>query len=104
MPLQQFSCAGSLQFFLTFCLLETMKDLIKHFDVPIMILSIIIVLGGGLSVVGYISDAQKIAAYQKALETIKKCRSSKTGDINAIFIDDLCGKVPTPADFGIVGR
>ena len=45
-----------------------------------------------------------IAAYQKALETITKCRSSKTGDVEAIFIDNLCGKVPSPADFGIVGR
>ena len=81
-----------------------MKDLIKHFDVPIMILSIIIVLGGGLFVAGYITDAQRFAAYQKALETIAKCRSSKTGDIDAIFIDNLCGKVPSPADFGIVGR
>ena len=81
-----------------------MKDLIKHFDVPIFILSIIIVLGGGLFVAGYITDAQRFAAYQKALETIAKCRSSKTGDIDAIFIDNLCGKVPSPADFGIVGR
>ena len=81
-----------------------MKDLIKHFDVPIMILSIIIVLGGGLFVAGYITDSQRFAAYQKALETIAKCRSSKTGDIDAIFIDNLCGKVPSPADFGIVGR
>ena len=81
-----------------------MKDLIKHFDVPIMILSLIIVLGGGIFVVGYIYDAQRIAAYQKALETITKCRSSKTGDVEAIFIDNLCGKVPTPADFGIIGR
>ena len=78
-----------------------MKDLIKHFDVPIFILSFLLVFGGGLFVTGYVYDAQKIAAYQKALETITKCRSSKTGDINAIFIDNLCGKVPSPADFGI---
>ena len=81
-----------------------MKDLIKHFDVPIFILSLLLVFGGGLSVVGYVYDAQKTVAYQNALETITKCRSSKTGDVEAIFIDNLCGKVPTPADFGIVGR
>ena len=81
-----------------------MKDLIKHFDVPIFILSFILVFGGGMFVVGYITDAQRFAAYQQALETIAKCRSSKTGDVEAIFIDNLCGKVPSPADFGIVGR
>lgn len=78
-----------------------MKDLIKYYDVPIMIMSFIIVFGGGMSVVGYVYDAQKIAAYQNALETITKCRSSKIGDMDVIFIDNLCGKVPTPADFGI---
>jgi hypothetical protein len=60
-----------------------------------------LLIGGGLSVAGYVYDAQRIAAYQQALETITKCRSSKTGDVEAIFIDNLCGKVPTPADFGI---
>jgi hypothetical protein len=81
-----------------------MKDLIKYFDVPIMILSLGLFLGGGMFVAGHITDAQRFAAYQKALETIAKCRSSKTGDMDAIFIDNLCGKVPSPADFGIPGQ
>lgn len=78
-----------------------MKDLIRHFDVPIVLLILFLLIGGGLSVAGYVYDAQRIAAYQQALETITKCRSSKTGDVEAIFIDNLCGKVPSPADFGI---
>lgn len=78
-----------------------MKDLIRHFDVPIVLLILFLLIGGGLSVAGYVYDAQRIAAYQQALETITKCRSSKTGDVEAIFIDNLCGKVPTPVDFGI---
>jgi len=81
-----------------------MKDFIKYFDVPIVTLCLILVMGGGLTVSGYIFDAQRFAAYQKALETIAKCRSSKTGDMDAIFIDNLCGKVPSPADFGITGQ
>ncbi len=104
MPLLQLFCVGSLQLFLTFYLLNTMKNFIYHFDVPIVLLSLGLFLGGGMFVADYITDAQRFAAYQQALETIAKCRSSKTGDVEAIFIDNLCGKVPSPADFGIIQK
>ena len=78
-----------------------MKKFLDDYYVPIILSTMLLVIGGGFSVSGYVFYAQRIAAYQQALETITKCRSSKTGDVNTIFIDNLCGKVPSPADFGI---
>lgn len=81
-----------------------MKEFLDDYYVPITISIVMLVFGGVLIVSGYVSEAQRFAAYQKALETVTQCRSSKTGDVNTIFIDNLCGKVPTPADFGIRGN
>lgn len=78
-----------------------MKDFINDFFAAILTGVFVLAIGGGITVSGYVYNAQRFAAYQKALETIAKCRSSKTGDMDAIFIDNLCGKVPSPADFGI---
>ena len=56
----------------------------------------ILIFCGLVSTVGYISDAQKFDAYQKALLTITQCRSATAGDV-----DKLCGTVPTTKEFGI---
>lgn len=84
-----------------------MKDLIRDFfDVPIALLILGLAFGGAIGgaifIGNYIYNAQNIAAYQNALETITKCRSSKAGDADVIVIDYLCGNVPSPADFGII--
>lgn len=59
----------------------------------------VLIFCGLLSTVGYISDAQKFDAYQKALLTITQCRSATAGDV-----DKLCGTVPTTKEFGIETR